>query len=77
MKIEVQGEIEVVVTEKPFPKLMKSHYNGTIVFFESKEVGQVLVKGNYSYDVGRIANDWLSDNFTDLDPLTVITLQND
>ena len=74
MKIEVQAK---TVTVKPFPKLMINTRNNLIVFFESEEVGQVLGKGNYSYDVGHIANDWISDNFTDLDPLTVITLQND
>ena len=73
MKIEVQAK---TVTVKLFPKLMIHNSNGLAIFFESKEVGQVLGKGD-SRDAVYITDTWNVNNFTDLDPLTVITLQND
>lgn len=58
----------------PYPKLMISD-KGTIVLFESRAIGIVLLEGYGSYKLGHHSFTWDMNNFSDY--YEAITLQNE
>ena len=63
------------IPSKPFPKLMISEH-GTLVLFESDEVGTIIYPGiNNTYKIGDYIDDWVMSLFKDFDG--EVTLSND
>lgn len=63
-------------SEKPFPKLMKSDYGFTVLFYKEK-CGTLLDRGNCemgSIEIGQYKETWKMEIFTDYNE--PITLQN-